>query len=166
MLFLFLFSFLLHGVIHCHDDASSKKKHVVVIITDDQGFNDVGYSNPKFSTPTIDRLKSDGLFLKKYYAASNCSPTRAALLTGRTVQNVGLADGAYLPFSNYDRLDPSLKLLPEYLKSLNYRTIALGKWHLGGSNLTGWPTNRGFDYFYGIIGGEFVVIEAKLIKIK
>mmetsp|Transcript_33291 Transcript_33291/g.48186 ORF Transcript_33291/g.48186 Transcript_33291/m.48186 type:complete len:707 (-) Transcript_33291:479-2599(-) len=134
--------------------ATAAPKNVLLILTDDQGLNDVGYNNPEFNTPTIDTLKANGLNLPKYYTSTNCSPARSALLTGLSVQKTGTADGAFLPFSQYDALNSSLKLLPEYLKTLNYRTVGIGKWHLGGTQYSGWPTNRGFDKWFGILGGS------------
>lgn len=130
------------------------QKNVLLILTDDQGLYDVGYNNPEFNTPTIDALKANGLNLPKYYTSTNCSPARSALLTGLSVQKVGTADGAFSSFSQYDTLNSSLQLLPQYLKTLNYNTVGIGKWHLGGTHISGWPTNRGFDEFFGIIGGS------------
>ena len=154
--FLFALNFIV-AVLGSEDTSKSSctsKKNVIIILTDDEGYSDIGYNNPLFSTPTIDALKADGLNLEKYYATSNCSPSRAALLTGKSAQNVGLADGAFMPYSNYDTLNPTVKLLPEYLKELNYRSVGIGKWHLGSTQLSGWPVNRGFDYWYGITGGK------------
>eukprot|EP01035_Chromulina_nebulosa_P040100 gene40100-54213_t len=132
---------------------SVSPKHVVVILTDDQGLHDIGYNNPAFNTPTLDALKANGLNLGKYYTSSNCSPARSSLMTGLSAQKAGNGDGAFIPFSQYDTLNSSLQLLPQYLKTLDYRTVGIGKWHLGGTSVSGLPTNRGFDEWFGILGG-------------
>lgn len=134
--------------------STAAPKNILLILTDDQGLYDVGYNNPDFNTPTIDALKANGLNLPKYYTTTTCSPARSSLLTGLSAQKAGTADGAFLPFSQYDTLNSSLLLLPQYLKTLNYRTVGIGKWHLGGTHFASLPTQRGFDEFFGILGGE------------
>ena len=140
--------------------SSVPPKNILLILTDDQGLYDIGYNNPDFNTPTLDSLKENGLNLGKYYSSTSCSPARSALMTGLSVQKAGLGDGAFLPFSQYDTLNSSLQLLPQYLKTLNYSTVGIGKWHLGGTHYSGWPTHRGFDEWFGIVGGKinFVVL--------
>jgi len=89
--------------------------------------------------------------LTNYYVHPTCTPTRAALLTGRYAANVGLPM-AFIPGSP-GGLDPSIPLLPEYLASVGYKNYLVGKWHLGNSKESFHPLKRGFHEFYGLLGG-------------
>ena len=155
---MFLVALLLTiSALYGHTASLVPPKNILLILTDDQGLYDIGYNNPDFDTPTLDFLKANGLHLGKYYTSSNCSPARSALMTGLSAQKTGLGDGAFIPFSQYDTLNSSLQLLPQYLKTLNYSTIGIGKWHLGGTYYSGWPTHRGFDEWFGIVGGKILI---------
>lgn len=131
-------------------ELETKVPNIVIIITDDQGYADVGFNplhGPGVATPNIDRIARDGvIFQEGYVTASMCVPSRAALLTGRYQQRSGVhwADVAVRP----------VRLLADYLRPAGYASTALGKWHetvdiAGAGN----PTERGFDEFYGFNHG-------------
>jgi arylsulfatase A-like enzyme len=127
----------------------------VLIVSDDAGYNDFGFQGSlEFSTPRIDELARGGVtFSSGYMTASVCSPSRAAILTGRYQQRFGHE-------FNTEALDPDAewglptgeRTLARLLKSRGYVTAAIGKWHLGERN-ENHPTTRGFDSFYGFLGG-------------
>ena len=124
-----------------------QKPNVVIIFTDDQGYQDLGcYGSPLIQTPSIDRMAKDGLKLTDFYvSASVSSASRAGLLTGRLNTKNGVK-GVFFPESGM----PSEEItLAEALKEQGYTTGCFGKWHLG--DLKGHlPTDQGFDYYYGI----------------
>lgn len=125
--------------------------NIVIFISDDMGWGDVGYHGSDINTPEIDRLASEGVILERFYVQSVCSPTRASLMTGRTSIQHGVAS----PFNPwFERgLPVDEKLLPEYLREHGYATHAVGKWHLGPNELQYHPLNRGFDTYYGSLHG-------------
>jgi arylsulfatase A-like enzyme len=128
--------------------------NVVLIITDDVGYGDIGsYGAPDIKTPNIDRLAKEGVRLTDFYAAPTCTPTRAALITGRYQQRVKLerplgTAGAALE----QGLSTTGRSLPQLLKNNGYRTALIGKWHLGFKPEFG-PNAHGFDYFFGFLSG-------------
>ena len=125
-----------------------QKPNVVIIFTDDQGYQDLGcYGSPLIQTPSIDRMAKDGLKLTDFYvSASVSSASRAGLLTGRLNTKNGVK-GVFFPESAGM---PSEEItLAEALKEQGYTTGCFGKWQLG--DLKGHlPTDQGFDYYYGI----------------
>ena len=138
--------------------ASAQKKqkpNIVLVLVDDLGFSDIGpYGATEIETPNLDKLAAGGLRLKEFYNNSICAPTRASLLTGQYQHkagvgffnnNLGLA--AYQGFLNRESLT-----LAEVLKSGGYSTLMAGKWHVG-DDRNQWPNQRGFDHFFGFIGG-------------
>ena len=132
------------------------RPNVVLIVADDLGYGDLGsYGAPDIRTPNLDRLAHDGVRLTDYYAnAPVCTPTRAALITGRYQQRVllerpldtnagaGLEQG--LPVTG--------RSLPQLLKHAGYATALIGKWHLG-FKPEYHPNRHGFDYFWGYLAG-------------
>ncbi|MBI1321879.1 sulfatase-like hydrolase/transferase [bacterium] len=129
----------------------SKRPNVVIIVTDDHGFGDIGWNDPKIKTPTLDRMAAEGCRLDRFYANPICSVTRAALISGVASTRTGVNNRSGLP-SKY-------RTLPQVFKSAGYSTWMVGKWHLGGSEDNSLfapdylPQNRGFDHFYGHLHG-------------
>ncbi|MGC6424457.1 MAG: sulfatase [Lentimonas sp.] len=121
---------------------------MIVIFTDDQGYEDLGcFGSPKIKTPEIDQMASEGLRLESFYvAASVCSASRASLLTGRYTHRHGIG-GAFFP--NRGGMPQSEVTVAEVLKAQGYTTACFGKWHLGDLDKY-LPTNQGFDEYFGI----------------
>ena len=113
--------------------SSREKPNVVIIFTDDQGYQDVGcYGSPDIRTPYLDQLAKEGMrFTDFYVVASVCSPSRAGLLTGRYPVRMGLAKSVLFPHSGDHGLPPKEQTLAELMKMAGYRTACVGKWHLG-----------------------------------
>jgi arylsulfatase A-like enzyme len=128
--------------------------NILLIFTDDQGYHDVSYYGTKdIRTPNTDQIAASGMRFDNFYAnCPVCSPTRAALLTGRYQDYVGVPGVIRTnPDNNWGYLDSKATLLPQELKMAGYSTALIGKWHLGlGSPNT--PVERGFDYFHGWLG--------------
>lgn len=131
--------------------AADQKPNVVIIVSDDHGFGDIGWNNPDVKTPVLDRLASGGARLDRFYSNPICSVTRAALMSGIATIKTGV--------NNRQGLDLKYRILPQAFKDSGYQTWMFGKWHLGGSEDNAFntpeymPHNRGFDYFYGFLHG-------------
>ena len=128
--------------------AQARRPNVVLILADDLGYGDVGVYGSAIPTPNLDSMAADGLRFTDFYSASPvCSPSRAALLTGRysTRVNVPLVVGPGEP-----GLPATEVTIAQMLRTAGYREPAcIGKWHLG-STATSLPTARGFDEYFGI----------------
>ena len=124
------------------------RPNLVIILADDLGWNDVGYHGSEIDTPHIDALVAQGLELDRYYAFPVCSPTRAALLTGRSPLRIGVST----PIGATGHLPLDEHLLPETLRAAGYQTFLAGKWHLGIERVAAHPYRRGFDRSYGHLG--------------
>jgi arylsulfatase A len=130
------------------DAAPSKTPNVVLIFCDDLGYGDLGPYGSKIPTPNIDRLAADGIrFTNMCSADPVCSPSRAALLTGRYPTRVGVPR-VFFP-QDKDGLNLEERTLANVLKDKGYRTACVGKWHLG-RPVEYLPTSRGFDQYFGI----------------
>ena len=134
----------------------ARRPNVVLIITDDVGYGDFGaYGSPDVKTPNIDRLARQGVKLTDFYAnASNCSPTRAGLISGRYQQRFAIewplgGDGSA---DSVRGLPVTASSLPHLLASAGYATGLVGKWHLGYTPQFS-PKAHGFDYFFGFKSG-------------
>jgi arylsulfatase A-like enzyme len=130
------------------------RPNVVLIITDDVGYGDIGsYGARDIRTPHIDRLAREGVRFTDFYAAPQCTPTRAALITGRYQQRVALerALGTVGPALEMG-LPATGRSLPQLLKNDGYSTALVGKWHLGFKPEYG-PNAHGFDEFFGFLSG-------------
>ncbi len=126
-----------------------KTPNFVIIWTDDQGYQDLGcYGSPDIATPNLDRMAAEGVrFTDFYCAASICSPSRAALLTGCYPPRVGVTT---VLFPNDDvGLSRDYATIAEVLKTRGYTSACIGKWHVG-HKPEYLPTRRGFDYYFGI----------------
>ena len=130
------------------------KPNILIILTDDQGYHDVSYYGTEdIETPNIDALAADGMRFDNFYAnCPVCSPTRAALLSGRYQELVGVPGVIRTKAKdNWGYLSPSATLLPDLLNIGGYNTAIIGKWHLGLES-PNTPNERGFDYFKGFLG--------------
>jgi arylsulfatase A-like enzyme len=133
--------------------SADPKPNVIFILADDLGWKDVGFHGSDIKTPNLDRLAQSGARLEQFYAQPMCTPTRAALLTGRYPLRYGLQT-AVIPSAGRYGLSTDEWLLPQALKQAGYRTAIVGKWHLGHFDQKYWPSQRGFDYSYGPLIGE------------
>lgn len=132
---------------------AGKPPHIIYVIVDDLGWKDVGYHGSDIRTPNIDALAASGAQLEQFYAQPMCTPTRAALMTGRYPLRYGLQVGV-IPSGGSYGLATDEYILPQMLKDAGYRTAMVGKWHLGHAKKEFWPMQRGFESFYGALVGE------------
>ncbi len=136
--------------------ATERAPNIVMILADDLGWADLGHDGSQIDTPNLDRLAKEGVKLTQFHAsAPMCSPTRAALLTGRYPHSVGVPELAS-PTARGNvpilALDHAAITIPEALKPSGYRSIMVGKWHLGHA-AKNWPRTHGFDEFWGSLIG-------------
>ena len=133
---------------------SSRPPNIIFIMADDLGVADLScYGRRDYRTPAIDRLAEEGVrFTHAYANSASCSPTRVALMTGR--YQYRLAVGLEEPLSTKGKhgLPPTHPTLPSLLKNLGYKTVLLGKWHLGNLPEFG-PLQSGYDHFWGFRNG-------------
>jgi arylsulfatase A-like enzyme len=132
--------------------ADAAKPNIIVIIADDLGWQDVGWHGGEIKTPHLDQLAHAGAKLEQFYVLPLCSPTRAALMTGRYPIRYGLQVGVVRPWADYG-LPLQERTLPQVLKDAGYSTHLSGKWHLGHCAPEYLPTRRGFDTQYGHYNG-------------
>ena len=121
----------------------SQPPNVLVIMSDDMGYSDLGCFGGEIKTPHLDQLAYDGLRFTNFYSENMCWVSRAAMLTG-VYHKTSMINGS---------LHPHCHTLPERLRPDGYRTAMSGKWHLAGKPYRTFPNDRGFDDFYGILGG-------------
>jgi arylsulfatase A-like enzyme len=144
--------FYLLGIICLTSAFAFGGPNILLIYTDDLGYGDLGcYGHPVIQTPNIDQLAKEGLRLTQYYAPSAlCSPSRAALLTGRTPYRTGVE--SWIPEDTGIYLHEEETTITELLKEKGYATAIIGKWHLNsdlGDPHEPQPSDHGFDYSYG-----------------
>lgn len=127
-----------------------QKPNFIVIFTDDLGYGDVGLDGSELiQTPHIDRMEKEGVKLTNHFSSANvCTPSRAGLLTGRYAIRSGLAHSVLFPATEHGLPHEEITIA-DALKKAGYRTAIFGKWHLGTIDIS-WPTDHGFDEFYGI----------------
>ena len=138
--------------------------NVLLILIDDAGYGQTGTFGGLIPTPTLDALASHGLRYTRFHVTALCSPTRAALLTGRNSHAVGVGTitNWSTDYPGYTGSVPkSAAFVSEILRQNGYATAGIGKWHLipdpettPSGPFDHWPTHEGFDYFYGFLGGE------------
>jgi arylsulfatase A-like enzyme len=131
---------------------TAPKPNIVYILADDYGWADVGYHGGQIKTPNLDRLAGTGAKLEQFYVQSVCTPTRAALMTGRYPSRLGLQVGVVRPWAQYG-LPLEERTLPQALQEAGYETYITGKWHLGHFQPAYLPTHRGFGHQYGHYNG-------------
>ena len=133
--------------------AVARPKHVLLVVVDDLGSADLGLTGSQIATPHMDALAAAGVRLSSFYVQRACSPTRAALLTGRYPIRYGLQSGVLE--QNADALPLNETLLPDFVKrTTRARAHMVGKHHLGFSSWAHTPTFRGFDSFLGFYSGD------------
>lgn len=134
--------------------AELPRPNIVLIVLDDLGYNDLGFQGLRDAqTPNIDKIADRGVqFTQAYVTCPVCSPSRAGLLTGRYQQRFGHEFNPG-PEGHAAGLPTTIPILSEVLKPAGYRTIAVGKWHLG-SESSKRPNQRGFDEFFGFLAGN------------
>jgi arylsulfatase A-like enzyme len=148
--------------------------NVVVVLLDDVGYAQIGAYGSDIETPTFDRLASQGRRYANFHTTALCSATRACLLTGRNHHSNGMARVVELAagFPGYNATIPKENgFLSEILRGNGYATFAVGKWHLtpatemgAGSPRDKWPLGRGFDRYYGFMGGETDQYQPELVQ--
>jgi arylsulfatase len=154
--------------------AKAGSPNIVLVLLDDVGFAATSVTGGPVKAPALEQLASEGLRYNSFHVNALCSPTRAALLSGRNNHQLGfgtVADGA-TGYPGYNALWPkSAASVAEVLKDNGYSTAAFGKWH----NTPGWeigptgpfdryPTSLGFEYFYGFLGGADSQWEPRLFR--
>lgn len=148
---------------HTHETVthSGEKPNIIVIMADDLGYGDLGgYFGGEAETPNLNRLAQEGILFTDFHSSGVwCSPSRAALLTGRYPQRVGIdKDGLDVDLVDWDshygiaRADLNEITMAQYLKQAGYATAVFGKWHLG-FDISANPVNHGFDEFRGLLAG-------------
>lgn len=125
---------------------------IVFILSDDLGWQDVGYHGSEIRTPHIDRLAAEGVKLEQFYVQPVCTPTRAALMTGLYPMRLGLQLGVIKPGSRHG-LPLAERTLAQALAEAGYTTALTGKWHLGNGAPEYLPTRRGFQHQHGFYLG-------------
>ena len=148
--------------------------NILIVLIDDAGFGVPDTFGGFAHTPTLTRLRDQGISYNRFHTTSICSPTRAALLTGRNHQRVGsgtIAERA-VDWDGYTGVIPKTSAtIAETLRHYGYKTSAFGKWHNTPADQTTsmgpfdyWPTGYGFDYFYGFLAGETSQWEPRLVE--
>lgn len=148
--------------------------NVLIVLLDDVGFGQASTFGGEINTPTLSKLADQGLSYNTFHTTAICSPTRAALLTGRNHQRVGngtIAERA-VDWDGYTGVIPKTSAtMAEVLHHYGYKTAAFGKWHNTPADQTTamgpfdrWPTGHGFDYFYGFLAGETSQWEPRLVE--
>jgi arylsulfatase A-like enzyme len=135
--------------------AISPKPNIVLIMADDLGFSDIGSYGSEIQTPNLDKMAQEGIRFRQFYNNAICAPTRASLLSGQYQHTAGMGyfniDLGTPAYQGY--LSKQTVSLAEVLKDAGYSTLLSGKWHAGDDSTSQWPRKRGFEHFYGNIGG-------------
>ncbi|MDZ4837569.1 MAG: sulfatase-like hydrolase/transferase [Candidatus Melainabacteria bacterium] len=146
------------------DHAPAGAPNIIVVLVDDAGFGNPSTFGGPMQTPALDQLASGGLRYNRFHVTALCSPSRAALLSGRNQHSVGFGSISELAggWPGYNaRWPKSAASIARILQGNGYSTAAFGKWHLTPSDEWGpsgpferWPTGLGFGYFWGFLGGD------------
>jgi arylsulfatase A-like enzyme len=161
---------LLHacfGTVKTRAAGPADRPNIVLIMADDMGYSDIGCYGGEISTPNLDRLAARGLRFSQFYNAARCCPTRASLLTGLYPHQAGIGDmvgnKGYPAYQGY--LNDACVTIAEALKPAGYHTLMAGKWHVG-ERRPHWPTDRGFDRYFGLISGAANYFDISKTKAK
>lgn len=136
--------------------------NIVIILSDDMGYSDLGCFGGEIRTPHLDALAANGARLRQFYNTGRCCPTRASLISGLHPHQAGIGHMTNGPGNDHGdfgtpayqgHLDADVTTLPETLRDAGYATLMSGKWHLGMEDPSQYPLQRGFDRFYGILAG-------------
>lgn len=146
-----IFLLLLAVVYHHHVHA--KPPHMLFILADDYGWNDVGYHGSEIHTPNIDKLAGEGVKLENYYVQHVCTPSRSQLLSGRYQIHTGLQH-MIIWVAQPNALPLEDKTIADKLKEQGYATHMVGKWHIGFYKKEFLPTRRGFDSYFGYLASR------------
>ena len=143
------------GVVPALRSADPPKPNVLLILADDLGFADLGCYGGEIDTPHLDALAKNGLRFRQFYNGTRCCPSRASLLTGLYPHQAGVGNmNTQTDTPGYRGFpQPNTATIAEVLKAAGYHTSMVGKWHLSAGPKTPRPTDRGFDEFYGMVGG-------------
>ncbi|MEI7830735.1 MAG: arylsulfatase [Prolixibacteraceae bacterium] len=142
--------------------ANLKRPNILVILTDDMGYSDIGCFGSEIRTPNIDKLAKNGVRFTHFYNTARCSPTRASLLTGLYPHQASMG---HLANSNFDEdgyrddLSKNAVTMAEVFKRAGYSTYMAGKWHIckdisPNGDKSNWPLQRGFQRFFGTLNGS------------
>lgn len=144
------------------------RPNIVIILSDDMGWSDLGCYGGEIRTPNLDQLAANGLRFTQFYNTARCCPTRAALLTGLYSHQAGVGHmTGERGFEAYrGELNDRCRTIAEVLRPAGYATYAVGKWHVARNTKPegdqhDWPLQRGFDHHYGIISGASHYFEPK-----
>lgn len=132
---------------------AESQPNVIIMLADDIGWSDVGYHGGDIDTPSLDRLAAEGVQLDRFYTTPICSPTRAALMTGRNPIRLGVAYAVIMAWDT-NGIHPDERFLPDAFLDAGYQTAMVGKWHLGHAQQIYHPNERGFEHFYGHLHTE------------
>jgi len=142
---------------------AAQKPNIILIMSDDMGFSDLGCYGGEIHTPNLDKLAQTGVRFTQFYNTARCCPTRASLMSGLYPHEAGIGHMTNSPEHprDYDLGFPGYRgflnrnsvTIAEVLKDAGYTTMMTGKWHLGMTEEDQWPLQRGFDKYYGILAG-------------
>ena len=138
--------------------AQAKRPNVLLIVADDLGARDTSFQGGTIPTPHLDRIAREGVRFDQFCCYPLCTPSRAALMTGRNPVRYGLIYSVIRPWSPYGVPTEEL-MLSEVLRREGYQTAIVGKWHLGHAHKRQLPNARGFDHFYGHVNAEIDYFE-------
>ena len=155
--FVFFFAVLI-----CAAANAAERPNIIVIMADDVGYSDIGCFGGEIQTPNLDALAKNGIRFTQFYNTSRCCPTRASLLTGLYPHQTGIGHMTWTDSGHEGyraNLNNHCVTIAEVLRADGYRTYMCGKWHVTrfekpNEDLSQWPTQRGFDKFYGTIKGS------------
>ncbi len=131
-----------------YSQTKNERPNIIVILSDDMGYSDIGCYGGEAETPNLDKLASEGVRFSQYYNAARCCPTRASLLTGLYPHQAGIGFmtgklGDTPAYQGY--IKKEVKTIGDYFKEIGYTTIQVGKWHVGDQKNHTMPLDKGFD---------------------